>query len=151
MNDLTIYKIKQLLEGIFTKVISVSVFPFRILYNNNKIFHQWIEKRKIEKREKKEYKNAIQEIAYYLKNNEDHTCIIFFGFQHKAFYPVDSIMHPNHILLKDDFWIKKNKLKVEKHTLESYCNIYYKEEDLINKFYGFSSQKDRTVLIIKKP
>lgn len=151
MNDFTKYKAKKFLMDILGKIILIPFIPGRILYAKNGAFKNWIDKRERQGYKKRAYKREIKRIAYWINENEDNSCSVFFGYDHDMDIPTDTNCSPDSVLLEDFFWIKKNKLIVEEHTLESYCNTYFADKNLINLYYSFSSQKDRTVLILKKP
>lgn len=151
MNDLTKYKVKHFLADMLDKIILIPFTPGRILYSKNETFRNWIEERNRKSYKKRAYKREIRQIAFYINRNEDNSCFVFFGYDHDMDIPTDITFYPTSVLLENDFWIKKNKLTVERHTLESYCDTYFKERDYINRYYNFSSQKERTVLILRKP
>ena len=151
MNDFTKYKIKKFLVGVLNTIILLPFIPGRILYAKNETFKNWIDKRERQRYNKQEYKRQIRKIAYYINENEDNSCHVFFGYDHEMSIPVDINFSPDSVLLDDFFWIRKNNLTVEEHTLESYCNTYLPERKYIDSYYSFSSQKDRTVLILRKP
>lgn len=151
MNDLSKYKVKKFLTDAFDKIILIPFLPLRILYAKNETFKNWIDKRERRQYKKRDYKRAIKSIAYYINENEDNSCSVFFGYDRDRNIPTDIHLPPDSVLLEDFFWTKKNNLIVEKHTLESYCNTYFANEKFINRYYTFSSQKDKTVLILRKP
>lgn len=151
MNDFTKYKVKNFLVDMLSKIILIPFIPGRILYAKNETFKNWIDTRERKRYKKRAYKREIKRIAYYINENEDSSCSVFFGYDHDMDIPTDINFSPDSVLLEDFFWIKKNNLIVEKHTLESYCNTYFADKDLINSYYSFSSQKERTVLILRKP
>lgn len=151
MNDLTRYKVEKLLVGMFKKIILMPFMPIQILYTKNETFKNWLDKRERRRYKKQTYKKEIKQVAYYLNRNEDKSCSVFFGYNSDSYIPTDVTFSLKSPLLENDSWIKRNKLTVEKHTLESYCNTYFADENLINLYRTFSSQKERTVLILRKP
>lgn len=151
MNDLTKYKVKKFLADILGKIILIPFMPGRILYAKNDTFKNWIDKKECQGYKKRAYKREIKRIAYYINENEDNSCSVFFGYDWDMNIPTDITFPPDSMLLEDFFWIKKNNLIVEKHTLESYCNTYFANEKFINHYYAFSSQKENIVLILRKP
>lgn len=151
MNDLTRYKVKNFLVNMLNKIILIPFMPAKILYAKNGTFKNWVDKKNHQSYKKQAYKREISEIAFYINQNEDNSCSVFFGYDYDRNIPTDIIFRPTSVLLENNSWIKKNKLTVEWHTLESYCDTYFKDQDLINRYYVFSSKKESTVLIIRKP
>jgi hypothetical protein len=151
MNDLTRYKVEKFLMGMLKKIILIPFIPIQILYTKNETFKNWLDKKERRRYKKQTYKKEIKQIAYYLNRNEDKSCSVFFGYNPDSNIPTDVTFYPNSVLLENDSWIKRNKLTVEKYTLESYCNTYFADENLINLYHTFASQKERTVLILRKP
>lgn len=151
MNDLTRYKVEKFLVGMLKKIILMPFMPIQILYTKNKTFKNWLDKKERKRYKKQTYKKEIKQVAYYLNRNKDKSCSVFFGYNSDSNIPTDVTFSLKSPLLENDSWIKRNKLTVEKHTLESYCNTYFADENLINLYHTFSSQKERTVLILRKP
>lgn len=138
------YRFRKALEKMFDKLIEVIFYIPTWLYKNNEKFYKFIKNSESKSYKKSKKKYLAKRIFRCLEKNQE--CTVFVGIDDEyGYFDLSDINFD--LLLSDEKWIKRNKLKVDKMTLVEYVELYTPEDRM---WTVRDWQKDKVVYIISR-
>lgn len=142
--DYKLYKFRKVIEKAFDKLIKIIFYIPAWLYKNNEAFHKFIETSENKSYVKSKKKYLAKKVFRCLEKSQKCTVLVGTDYDNEFDFDLEDLSFD--LLLSDEKWIKRNKLSVDKMTLEKYIEKHTPDRMWSVRDYN----KDKTVYIISK-